>query len=59
MARYHVHFVDHSDRVFHVFPLDQEADGGAIEEAHRVDVPSIGGGFDVWQEGRLIHRHRR
>jgi hypothetical protein len=26
--------------------------------AHRMHARSIGAGFDVWQDQRLVHRHR-
>jgi DNA-binding response OmpR family regulator len=59
VARYQVHFVDDADRAFDSIELEGDADDAAIEEAGRIDVPSIGAGFDVWHEGRLVHRHRR
>jgi DNA-binding response OmpR family regulator len=59
VARYHMHFVDHVGRVFDSIELEGDADDPAIEETRRLDVPSIGAGFDVWHEGRLVHRHRR
>jgi hypothetical protein len=59
MARYVVHFVDHGGHVFDAVALEHDSDERAVEHAHRLDVPSIGGGFDVLHEGRLVHRHRR
>jgi hypothetical protein len=59
VARYRVHFVDHTDRVFDAIEIEHDTDEAAIEEAHDRDVPSIGAGFDVWHEGRLVHKHRR
>jgi hypothetical protein len=59
MSRYRVHFVDHGDRVFDSIVVEHDTDEAAIEHAHRLDVPSIGAGFDVWHEDRLVHRHRR
>jgi hypothetical protein len=59
LALYHVHFVDHADRVFDAIKIEHDTDEAAIEEAHRLDVPSIGAGFDVWHEWRLVHKHRR
>jgi DNA-binding response OmpR family regulator len=58
VARYYVHFVDHADRVFDSIELEGDADESAIEEAHRLDVPSIGAGFDIWHEGRRVHKYR-
>ena len=58
MASYSVHFFDNGDRVFDAVEIDRDTDEAAIKEAHRIDVPSIGAGFDVWNENRLVHRHR-
>jgi hypothetical protein len=59
MPQYRVHFVDHGERVFDTTVVEHDTDEAAIEHARRLDVPSIGAGFDVWQEDRLVHRHRR
>jgi hypothetical protein len=59
MARYRVHFVTHGDHVFSTIEMEHDADEAAIEEAHRQDIPSIGAGFDVWHEDRLVHRYRQ
>ena len=59
LARYHVHFVDHSDTVFDATVIEHDTDDEAIKHAHRLDVASIGAGFDIRDEGRLVHRHRR
>jgi DNA-binding NtrC family response regulator len=58
-ARYHVHYVDHAGHVFDSIELEGDADDAAIEEARRIDVSSVGAGFDVWHESRLVHRYRR
>jgi hypothetical protein len=58
-AQYDVHFVDHGNRVFDAVVVERYTDVAAIEHAHRLDVLSIGAGFDVWHEGRLVHMHRR
>jgi hypothetical protein len=59
MGLYRIHFLDHANKVFDAVELDCETDDGAIEDAHHVDVPSIGAGFDIWHESRLVHRYRR
>jgi hypothetical protein len=59
VATYRVHFVDHADRVFDAMEIESDTDEAAIEEAHGRDVPSIGAGFNLWHEGRLVHKHRR
>jgi hypothetical protein len=58
VARYDVHFVNHGDRVYDAVVLEFDSDEEAIREAHRINVPSIGAGFDVWHEHRLVYRHR-
>lgn len=59
MAQYRIHFVDHGEKVFDAVTLERDSDEAVIEEARRLDVPSIGIGFDVLREHRLLHRHRR
>jgi hypothetical protein len=59
LARYRVHFVDHSETVFDATVIEHDMDDEAIKHAHRLDVASIGAGFDIIDEGRLVHRHRR
>ena len=59
MLRYRIHFVDHHDRVFDAIEIERDTDEAALDHAFRVDVPSIGAGFDLWQNHRLVHRHRR
>jgi hypothetical protein len=54
-----MHFIDQGGHVFDAIELQRDTDEAAIEEARRLDVPSIGAGFDLWHEGRLVHRHRR
>jgi hypothetical protein len=58
MAEYDLHFVDHGRNVYDALQLERDTDAAAIEEAHRLNVPSMGNGFDIWQDGRLVHRHR-
>jgi hypothetical protein len=58
MARYQVHFVDHGDNVYDKIDAEHEDDEAAVEHANRINVPSIGGGFEVWQGERLVHQHR-
>src|SRR5215831_15524273 len=55
---YRVHFVDYGDNVYSTEYIEHDDDEGAIAVAHRMNVPSIGAGFDVWNDDRLVHRHR-
>jgi hypothetical protein len=58
MALYRLHFVDHGGHVYATYHLTHDSDDEAIEAAHRMNVPTIGAGFDVWDDERLVHRHR-
>ena len=59
MRQYCIHYVDHIGRVVNATEIERSTDEAAIEEANRVNVSSIGAGFDIWHEHRLVHRHRR
>jgi hypothetical protein len=58
MPIYRVHFVDHGGNVYSTEHIEHDSDEQAIEAAHRLNVPSIGAGFEVWEDERLVHRHR-
>ena len=58
VVRYRIHFIDRRGKVFDAIELQRDTDETAIEEAHRLDVPSVGSGFDLWHGKRLVHRHR-
>ena len=58
MAHYHVNFIDHTGRAFDAVVLEHDTQQGAIDHARRLHVPSIGSGFDLLHEGRLIYRYR-
>jgi hypothetical protein len=56
---YRVEFVDHGDNVRGVERIERASDAEAIEAAHKMNVPTFIAGFDVWEEDRLVHRHRK
>jgi hypothetical protein len=58
MPRYRVHFVDHGENIYAMEYVEHDSDEDAVKEAHRLNVPSIGAGFEVWQDERLVHKHR-
>ena len=59
MAFYRIHFVDHGDNIRAAHHVECDDDGEAIETGHRLNVlPSMSAGFEVWENERLIHRHR-
>jgi hypothetical protein len=57
MALYRVHFVDHGDNVYLTRHIEHDADEAAINAAHGMNARSVGAGFEVWQDERLVHRH--
>jgi hypothetical protein len=59
LAAYDVHYVDSADTVINALTVEHDSDDAAIEHARRINIPSIGAGFDVVRDGRLVHRHRR
>jgi len=59
LADYKVHFVDCADTVINALAVEHDSDDAAIAHAKRIYVPSIGAGFDIWHEDRVVHRHRR
>jgi hypothetical protein len=58
MPRYRIHFVDQSDNVIDAVRFEEDHDEAAVEHTHRINVPSIGSGFEVRRDGRLVHKHR-
>ena len=37
--------------------VQQDSDAEAIQHAHRINIPSGGGRFEVWQGNRPVHTH--
>jgi hypothetical protein len=58
MDLYRVHFFDHGDNVYLTRHIEHADDEAAIDATRRMNAPSIGAGFDVWEGERLVHRHR-
>ena len=58
MALYRVHFVDHGGNIYLIRDVEHQDDAEAIEAARRMNAPSVGAGFEVWRNERLVHRHR-
>jgi hypothetical protein len=56
---YRVEFVDHGDNVRGVERIERATDAEAIETAHKLNIPTFIAGFDVWQDDRLVIRHRK
>jgi hypothetical protein len=59
VASYRVVFVDREGQTFDAVEFERATDDAAIIEAHRLNIPSMGAGFDLWRQGRLVHKHRR
>ena len=47
MTLYHVHFISEDGDIVDVMQFEVENDEAAVEQAHRIDVPSIGGRFGL------------
>jgi len=59
MALYRVHFVDHGNNVYLTRHVEHDDDEAAVDAAHRMNAArNIGAGFEVWQDERMVHRHR-
>ena len=59
MALYRVHFLDHGDNVRATHHVEHDDDEAAIAAARRLNIlPHICAGFEVWDDERLVHRHR-
>lgn len=58
MPRYECRFLDHGGNVREMQPIDAEDDGAAVAEAHQMQSPNIGAGFDIWHGNRRVHSHR-
>jgi len=58
VAFYRVHFVDHGDNIYSTDYVETDQDEKAVAVARRLNVPSIGAGFEVWDDERLVHRQR-
>ena len=58
MALYRVYFVDHGGNVYATNHVVHQSDDDLIRAAHALDVPSIGADFDLWDDKRLVYRHR-
>jgi len=59
MTLYWVEFVDHGDNVRSVKRIERATDAEAIEAAHKMSAPTFIAGCDVWEDDRLVHRHRK
>jgi hypothetical protein len=55
---YYVRFVNRVNAVINLIEVEADSDEAAIEKAYRINIKGVGAGFDVIQDGRLVHRHR-
>jgi len=59
MALYRVHFVDHGGNVRATHFVEHDNDEAAVAAAHQINVlPHLHAGFEVWENERLVYRHR-
>ena len=55
MPIYSARFVDHGRNVYRIHVVEGEHDAAVIRAARQINAPSIGAGFEVWCQERLIH----
>ena len=55
MMLYEARFITHGDRVFGTERFEAQSDAHAIERSRGLFTSSIGKGFQLWQEDRLVH----
>jgi hypothetical protein len=58
MALYTINLISHRGTVWDADELDCDTDEEAVAFAEDLNVPASGNGYDVWQQERLVHRHR-
>ena len=54
MPSYTIKFFDHGHNIYAAKYVDCANDDQAVTAAHRLNVASIGAGFEVWQDDRFI-----
>jgi hypothetical protein len=58
MAEYRGFFFDRADKVRAAHNIDRDNDGDAIDFALQLNIlPLTLATFEVWEHGRLVHRH--
>ena len=57
MLTYCIDFIDDQNNLSSTVELAEDDDAAAIQHAYRINIPSIGGRFEVWQGTRLVHKH--
>jgi hypothetical protein len=59
MPTYRVDFVDYGENVYRTEHVEHDDDAAAIRDAARRNpLRGTGGGFDIWQDDRLVHIYR-
>ena len=58
MLTYRVDFFDNQKNLGSTVLLQEADDAAAIQHAHRINIPSMGGRFEVWQGTRLVYQYR-
>jgi hypothetical protein len=58
VATYRVNFLDHDGDLYDALEFERDSDDAAIQHTRDINVPGVGGGFEVWERNRLIYRHR-
>ena len=58
MRLYRVDFFDEDGNLYGTVELNEADDDAAIQQAHRINIPSSGGWFQVLHGTRLVYTHR-
>ena len=58
MLTYQVDFLDNDNKLCGTVELEENDDAAAIQHARRINIPAMGGRFEVWHGTRLVHAHR-
>ena len=59
MSTYLIELLDHGGNVRVADWISCDDDANAINRAQEMDVVKIGVGYNIWQDRRLVFRHRR
>jgi len=57
MPTYRVDFLNNDGRLYGTVEAQEDDDEAAVQHAYRINIPSSGGHFEVWQGNRLVHTH--
>lgn len=59
MLQYRIRFVDHGGHLFGTEEMECAGDAQAVAKAREIHTHGIGNGYEIWQDGRLVHIEKR